>query len=740
MVVACAGSGKSSTLVCRIKHLVDIGVHEKGIVLTTFTRDAASDMEKKLVSVFGRETNVIVGTIDSLALKYVMEYAPHLISDNSNVGEYAVKFLEFLKMEIASEFFDGLTHLFVDEFQDINDLQYKIIREFYKHGVSITAVGDDAQNIYSFRGSNIKYILNFASYFDDAILHKLTMNFRSSQDIVMFANATIENNEHQIPKAMVSYKPCLTGNKPNIHYFERGNLQYEFIKDQIKKYKREGNKLCQIAVLCPQNSFLYQLEEVLTQYDIPNVLLDGKSDVRTAIKSNHVCLCTVHKSKGLEWDIVFLLQLNDEIFPSTKAYQDISESRRLFYVGTTRPRKLLHITYSPIQNSKFICRFVNEIDPSLYVFNNFSVDCIGLSTKSLTTTKTLKKHIESLTGEDYSKMKEQGVFPEVVQEIVHLYKPHDYNEVTIQHDLYSDFGCFTNVLLSRMIGELRPDSNGFFNESGLLAIHALKLDYVEIMIYYKYKNSFIHNLDKVIPFMGKMYNNMMYIMKAFLSKEVCEDIVPVDSEDMSMILSILSKLNKKSIESGIPIQKIPLFTDKYLPTDFMKSLTSHMEMFMDSSKSWKTEAMMNSIWEVSKCEQIVKERRRRLLYKNVDVSDFKDYNKMWRDMWEYIIPYIVKEDKAVSCYESFADDDQGISGRIDVRVYDTLYEVRNSSEVKVNAENIVRMLCTKQIFQTNCHIKINKIGFINPLKGIITLIDAKDSYESLLEYVLSTKQ
>ena len=757
LVVACAGSGKSTTLVCRIKYLVDRGVPPEGIILTTFTRDAASDMEKKLKAVFGYDPGVVVGTIDGLALKFLQRYGfknggnndNPLVTATTNVGEFAVKFLEFLKSPASRPLVGGTTHLFVDEFQDINDLQFKIIREFTKKGTHFTAVGDDAQNIYGFRGSNIKYILNFETYFDDPTVRKLTVNFRSTQPIVAFANATIEHNEYQIPKVMVSSDPNepLTV-KPVVSYFERASAQYETIKDRILGYRDAGHALDEIAVLCPQNSFLYQMEEVLTRHEVPNVLLDGKSEVRAALKPGHVCLLTIHKSKGLEWDVVFLIQMNDVVFPSNKSYQDVSESRRLFYVGATRPRKVLHISYSPVQDSKYVCRFVREVEDHLYVGHGLTDECYGLtvsgSTHGLdnaTRHRTIAKRVEALRGEHYADLKQAGFFPDesAYEPPLQLYRPSGYEDFVVENELYGDFANFARTLLFRMIGEVRPASGGLRHESAMLAIHAVKLDYADHMIYKKYRGNFAANITTIVPLMEgkKMYANMPRIVTTFLTKHDDHDVVPVESEDTSTILNILAKLYRKSVETGIPIHHIPTFTDKYLPKEFHGALAANMERFADAALPWSS--ILPSIWEVSKCDAIVRDRRRRLLYKDVPPSNLKKYDAMWSGMWERLLPFLVSNTTSDSIV---CNADVGSGETVHIMTDDTLYDVRCSADDGVKAEGVVAMLCKKEMVETNRpECQINRIGFVNLLRGSVSIVRVGtiSSQIGLCEYLNSVR-
>jgi DNA polymerase III epsilon subunit-like protein len=755
LVLACAGSGKSTSVVCRIKYLVHSGVPEDRIMLTTFTRDAANDVGTKMSSILGHEPGVLVGTIDSIALKYLSSYCPEILAESTtNVGEYAVRFLEYLKTDEAVDtVFKRFSHLFVDEFQDINDLQYKIIKEFYKHGVRVTAVGDDAQNIYTFRGSNVKYILNFASYFEEARVFYLTRNFRSSREIVAFANASIEHNEQQLPKIMMFNRPDVAGAKPVAHFFDRQADQYEFIRAQIKEYTQDGRyKYCNIAVLCPQNSYLYQLEEIFKQDGVPCVLLEGKNDVRTIVREDHVCLSTIHKSKGLEWDVVFLLQLNDEVFPSKKAYQDVCESRRLFYVGITRPRSILHITYAPIGSSRYVCRFVSEVDRSLYDFRNFSCDLVGHSRprQRQHRTRCVSTLAERLQGEDYAVLKQKAWLPYALQETRFAYAPHGYLPFVAQNDIQHDTAVFFNTLLTRMIGEACPGASGCFtHESASLAADAIRLDFQENAVYQKYRGNFVANLQRVEPLMNRMYRNIPAIRSALLVTDQgsCDAILPIDSEDVSVILCVLTKIYRQALATDTSMSMIPVFTDRFLPPHFEAALRCSMEAFGDTSKSWKD--IIPHVWQVSKTEQIVKERRRRMLYLEITESNLHEYDDLYDDMWTKLVP-ILKEMAAghpVACNEVVIDQECGLRGEWTMRFDDVLLITATGNEAVLSADGLVRLLVCKTLVEMRMGdssewTPIRRVGVVNPMRGYVTMADVSDYThgKDLVAYLTSDRE
>ena len=140
------------------------------------------------------------GTIDALSKYFVCNSKS---TGLKHVGEYSLEFLD--KLRANPSIIGSFKFLFVDEFQDINSTQFKIIQEFYKNGVTIFGVGDDAQNIYSFRGSDVTYMLSFKDHFPDSKQFFLTTNFRSTEPIVAMANACMDCQASKIPKTMVAY-------------------------------------------------------------------------------------------------------------------------------------------------------------------------------------------------------------------------------------------------------------------------------------------------------------------------------------------------------------------------------------------------------------------------------------------------------------------------------------------------------------------------------------------------------
>jgi len=167
-------------------------------------------------------------------------------------------------------------YILVDEYQDTNEVQYLIIKKLSARHENICVVGDDAQSIYSFRGANIKNILNFKNDYPDYKEFKLEQNYRSTKTIVAAANSIIVNNKNQI------FKTIWTSNEEGPHIKilraisdnEEGNI----IANTIFEYKINehlANK--DFAVLYRTNSQSRAIEEALRRLNIPYKLYGGIS-------------------------------------------------------------------------------------------------------------------------------------------------------------------------------------------------------------------------------------------------------------------------------------------------------------------------------------------------------------------------------------------------------------------------------------------------------------------------------
>ena len=178
--------------------------------------------------------------------------------------------------DIRKKYADRFDFLLVDEYQDTNHAQMRIVMQLCKEKERVCAVGDDSQSIYSFRGANIDNILSFQSRFKEARLFKLEQNYRSTQSIVEAANSLIKHNSNQIPKHVYSkndkgesliYKPAYSDKEEAL-----------IVCREIKRIKRQDD--CQysdFAILYRTNAQSRSFEEEFRKQGIPYRIYGGLS-------------------------------------------------------------------------------------------------------------------------------------------------------------------------------------------------------------------------------------------------------------------------------------------------------------------------------------------------------------------------------------------------------------------------------------------------------------------------------
>ncbi len=159
-------------------------------------------------------------------------------------------------------------HILVDEYQDTNYVQYKIVSMLAAPDNRVCVVGDDAQSIYSFRGATIGNILHFQEQYASSRLFKLERNYRSTQNIVNAANSLIRKNTEQIPKEVYSEKE--TGERIQISAHDTDKAEAQFISGQISlQHRLEQIPYNNFAILYRTNAQSRSLEDELRKLSIP---------------------------------------------------------------------------------------------------------------------------------------------------------------------------------------------------------------------------------------------------------------------------------------------------------------------------------------------------------------------------------------------------------------------------------------------------------------------------------------
>lgn len=256
--------------------------------------------------------------------------------------------------------------ILVDEYQDINYSQYRLIRLLAPdRNSNLTVIGDPDQAIYGFRGADSKYFHSFEADYPGAAMVRLGRNYRSTDAILKAAGQVIENNPVNDRAALVSgiKGPA----KITTATMKSPRAEAEYVIAAIEKLIGGSSHLAldsgradstqngelsfgDVAVLYRLNALAGPVAEALEKAGLP-YQQSGQEPQRetdemdfTAEKIN---LMTMHAAKGLEFELVFIIGLENEILPYHPPGKDpalMEEERRLFFVGMTRAKKHLFLT------------------------------------------------------------------------------------------------------------------------------------------------------------------------------------------------------------------------------------------------------------------------------------------------------------------------------------------------------------------------------------------------------------
>ena len=161
-------------------------------------------------------------------------------------------------------------YILVDEFQDTNVVQYKLVKLLSNYHKNVFVVGDEDQCIYTWRGANIDNIKNFLKEFEGAKIYKLEQNYRSTKNIITKANLLIKNNLSRIDKTLFT-----ENDEGETVLYTQSNDEIEeaeYIARSIEKLANKGVKLNEIGVLMRISALSRLIEEKLLNYNIPFVV------------------------------------------------------------------------------------------------------------------------------------------------------------------------------------------------------------------------------------------------------------------------------------------------------------------------------------------------------------------------------------------------------------------------------------------------------------------------------------
>ena len=190
-------------------------------------------------------------------------------------GELLLKSYETLvnSKAVKTFFQTRFKSVLIDEFQDTNTIQYKWLQEIASKKTNITAVGDDDQSIYGWRGAKVEHVNSFTEDFKDTEVIRLEQNYRSTNVILNAANALIGNNKERLGKNLWTEK--VDGEQIILYQAYNEQDEARFIADILKDWMNKGGAYSETAVLYRSNAQSRAIEEALLRVSIPYRIYGG---------------------------------------------------------------------------------------------------------------------------------------------------------------------------------------------------------------------------------------------------------------------------------------------------------------------------------------------------------------------------------------------------------------------------------------------------------------------------------
>ncbi len=391
--------------------LVDQETYE----VTTGLADRHCGIEPAIVLGCWQRYDQVKTRLGKVDFSDLLDIAAHLLNNDPEVAEAVRR---------------RWTHLTVDEYQDTDAAQQRLLDAIVGDSQDLCVVGDPRQAIYSWKGADSTHLTRFTRRYQQARVFDLTRNYRSSPEILAWANRLARQPG---AKPLVATRPA--GRAPRVHRLDNESAEAAWVAGATRKAIAAGTAASEIAVLYRFNAAQARFEAALARADIATVVADDvpffeREEVRavllpfgqtaraqpernglaalTAIlgrrgfdrdsppaglgaartrwesqmallelveglpdaprrdaewllseinglarrttdrPTDGVTLATLHRAKGLEWDVVFVVGVTDGAIPSSYANTpaERAEEERLLHVGVTRARRQLHLTWA----------------------------------------------------------------------------------------------------------------------------------------------------------------------------------------------------------------------------------------------------------------------------------------------------------------------------------------------------------------------------------------------------------
>jgi len=686
-------------------------------------------------------------------------------------NDLMILFANFLKTKKSINFLDTVKYVFFDEYQDINPIQNFILSKF-KEKSNIMVVGDDAQSIYKFRGSNVKYIWNFKDEYAPNKTYYLESNYRSTKEIVNFCQNVIKNNSNQFEKKVEAVDEK-SNTKPHVLAFKDVNCieQYRWIAEDIKKRHASGIPYKDMVILARKNSLLDKIEYQLLSHKIPTLKHLGLS----LLDKNYIkdflsfLVILINKKSSVHWKRILALHPSIGVVKANEIIEfnpDIRESIKVLVEQSNFYKKYIgefNDVLNVIENENIIMGKIRiiilylqdlwKMNKSMYRSSN--IDKMVEDTRVLLNYISNKSSLEDFVNDLYlNKEVDQDFEDSVYLTTVHGAKGLEWEYVYIIDMDNKNFPAIMPKFFIDELDEMEEERRLFYvaasrAKSQLVITYNLDL-HPERLTYMSPLLKEVEN-ELYIPY---GVENEEFMITGNVSKDVTNYLRFKGFKNVRPMLENLSfeiKGFNKQLYSLSTIQRLSRnYANRLAIGNFLDYIISKMMYvnFPDKMKKFD----LNLIHRYS---TFLSSANNKKIYHNY-VDKLTDWKDMTEDIY-YISTYKHREQNnelkeyllgsemyqflknlekgIVSYFKDFSPKNHVfthynitfdiIKGELDLMVDDHLIEIKSSLYQTTTLANLSQSLIYGYLVEKK-DLKVNKVSILNPLLGTIVTFNTKD--------------
>ena len=663
-------------------------------------------------------------------------------------NDLMIQFCDFLKSPKSQEFRESIKYVFFDEYQDVNPIQNYILT-LLKQQSKIMVVGDDAQSIYSFRGSSVKYIYNFPNEFIPNNKYFLVENYRSTPNIVNICQNIIEKNLNQYEKHVTSSQ-MESGIKPSIHAFSTVNRnvtakeeQYKWIVKDILRKREIGVSLSNMVILARTNRSLSNIELEFIANKIPIVKQLGTALLdKYHVKDFLAFVIIINNPKSsIHWKRVISIHKG---FNTIKANEIVEGTLNIYDKVVT-----LSYTNEHMNNLITTINIINGINKDndkaiailsylekLWLLKHKNVEELKddiLSLLYYLRNSSLTDFINDL----YLNQEIESTYDNVLQlSTIHGSKGLEWEHVYILDVTNYDFPSIQNEYYTGELDTMEEERRLFYVACSR-AKKFLTLTYYTDSRY------------AISPFIREIETDLYFSNNVINNKLLLENIIP---RDITSILRNYGYTNIADMFSNLSVKEKSIHGEFNMPKDIIKLKS---KFIIGSFIDYLIPKMLQNNFNNK-----IKKFDLNIIHKNENFSkkiyhEYIDENNHWNNQLENIF-YISSYDKEIQNIEKYKDFllnnnnfyndlENGIKKLVDMfkpKAINCHYNINFDQlkaeidllfddiliEIKVSSNEICCMQYLCQVFtygylMTKKDKKINKIILYNVENGIIHIID-----------------